>query len=184
MSTQLSFIRGINVGGRNIIKMEFLRDALTSEGFEEVKTYIQTGNILFQSKESKADDLKKHSEKIEKCLKKHFDIDTKVVTFTADQWQLILEEAPNDWGEKENWRHNLIILLEGNAKKILEELGEVHPEIESAVAGKSAIYHSVLQTAIGKSRYSRVPGLPLYQEVTIRNANTANKLLALCQKSS
>ncbi len=65
----VAFLRGINVGGKNKVKMETLREVCASIGFENVKTYINSGNVIFETR--KTDDLKL-AEKIEKAIEKEF----------------------------------------------------------------------------------------------------------------
>ncbi len=72
----IAFLRGINVGGKNIIKMEDLRKEYESLGFNNVKTYIQSGNVIFETKETNVQKLKK---KIEESSKKCFG--TEIITF-------------------------------------------------------------------------------------------------------
>jgi uncharacterized protein (DUF1697 family) len=82
MQTYIALLRGINVSGHNIIKMAELRQLCTELGFENVTTYIQSGNIIFQSKE-------KNKSKIENiiidAIKKQFNytINTLVLTKAA-----------------------------------------------------------------------------------------------------
>ncbi|MFC2139270.1 DUF1697 domain-containing protein [Bacteroidota bacterium] len=65
MINYIAFLRGINVGGKKIIKMDDLTEAFNSLGFANVKTYIQTGNITFSAK---TDDILLLTKKIEKKL--------------------------------------------------------------------------------------------------------------------
>ena len=66
MIDYFAFLRGINVGGKNIIKMEDLRQIFIDCGFSRCKTYIQSGNVLFRSKNT---ELKKLTKKIEAKIK-------------------------------------------------------------------------------------------------------------------
>ena len=65
----VAFLRGINVGGKNKVKMETLREILSAQGFENVKTYINSGNVIFET--DKTDDLKLAGQ-IEKAIEKEF----------------------------------------------------------------------------------------------------------------
>ena len=57
MATYISILRGINVGGSNVIKMSSLHEMYEGLGFRNVKTYIQSGNVVFQSNDSNGEDL-------------------------------------------------------------------------------------------------------------------------------
>jgi uncharacterized protein (DUF1697 family) len=76
MQEYIAFLRGINVSGQKLIKMDALRKVLTDAGFEDVRTYIQSGNILFNA-------LKADSEllisRIEDLVEKHFGFRTDVI---------------------------------------------------------------------------------------------------------
>lgn len=87
----IAFLRGINVGGKNKIKMETLREACTTVGFESVKTYINSGNIIFETK--KTED-RKLAEKISAAIEKEFGLSIKVIVRTADEIKEIVENNP------------------------------------------------------------------------------------------
>jgi len=87
----IAFLRGINVGGKNKIKMETLRELCATIGFENVKTYINSGNVIFETK--KTDD-KKLAEKISEAIEKKFGLSIKVIVRTADEIKEIVENNP------------------------------------------------------------------------------------------
>lgn len=68
MTIYIAFLRGINVGGQKIIKMEKLRDVCKSLQFQNVKTYIQSGNVIFESTEEGPDILCKIETELENVL--------------------------------------------------------------------------------------------------------------------
>ena len=76
MERYIAFLRGINVSGQKIIKMEALRNVISNAGFGDVKTYIQSGNILFTSVENDENQL---IQKIEDLVEMHFGFRTDVI---------------------------------------------------------------------------------------------------------
>jgi uncharacterized protein (DUF1697 family) len=78
----LLLLRGINVGGNNIIKMADLKSCLESAGYSNVKTYIQSGNVIFESDERNVEKL---TNEIEELLSKEFNYESKVVIRTHEQ---------------------------------------------------------------------------------------------------
>ena len=91
MNTHLALLRGINVSGKKLIKMEDLRKLMEAAGFENVKTYIQSGNIVFDSKEiSKA----KLSEKVKKVIFDHYGFDVSVVMLNGKDLAKAIAENP------------------------------------------------------------------------------------------
>ncbi|MCD9185119.1 MAG: DUF1697 domain-containing protein [Pyrinomonadaceae bacterium] len=87
----VAFLRGINVGGRNKVKMETLRKACTAIGFESVKTYINSGNIIFETKKT-AD--RKLAEKISEAIEKEFGLQIKTIVRAVSEIEEIIENNP------------------------------------------------------------------------------------------
>jgi uncharacterized protein (DUF1697 family) len=90
MTTYIALLRGINVGGKNKIKMAELRDMMVTMGLKRVQTYIQSGNVLFESKE----EVKFLQGKIEQNIEKKFGYPIKVILRTSSEWVLIMESCP------------------------------------------------------------------------------------------
>ena len=177
----LVLLRGINVGGNNIIKMADLRACLEKHGCSEVKTYIQSGNVIINTKEK---DITKETARLEKLLSKEFNYQSTLVLLTKTQMQNAVDSAPKGFGkEPENYRYNVIFLKEPlKSSKALEELS-LNPGVDFVVAGSGLLYHSYPIAKASKSHISRISKLPLYKSITIRNWNTTTKLLALLNES-
>ncbi len=90
VTTYVGLLRGVNVGGKNKINMSELRDALSNEGFQHVKTYIQSGNVLFQSEDAESL-LRK---KMEEIIRKRFKLKVPIVLRTAVEWKILIENCP------------------------------------------------------------------------------------------
>lgn len=90
MTIYIALLRGINVGGKNIIKMANLKEAFESMGFCKVKTYIQSGNVLFKSNEEEGIVCKK----IENQIEAVFGFSVTVVLRTAQDLKMIIENCP------------------------------------------------------------------------------------------
>ena len=170
----LALIRGINVGGKNILPKNNLIHAFTDLGYSNILTYIQSGNILFCSKDTK---IYSHVEKIEKNLANRYSIHTKAVVYTENQFKSIVNEAPDNWGKDENYRHRILFLL-GNTspKEIIKHLGAPQNDVETITMGSRVIYSSVSKAHLSKSVLRKFPTTPAYQQVTIRNQNTVYKI--------
>jgi uncharacterized protein (DUF1697 family) len=178
MMKYLVLLRGINVGGNAIIKMADLKIFLEGEGYQNVKTYIQSGNVMLESKKSKA----KLAEDLEKSLSKKFDLDLKVVVITHEHLKHIVEDAPKWWDKDDTSRHYLIFIREPvTATEALKECPEPRENVDSISAGDGVIYHSAVIKAITKSTLTKVIGTPIYKHMTIRNSNTVGKLLKLME---
>jgi uncharacterized protein (DUF1697 family) len=91
MNTRISFLRGINVGGHKPIKMEDLRNAFESMGFQKVFTLLASGNVIFDVPKSSSSSLKK---KIEEGLKKEFGQEIGIITRTIEEIRELVDSNP------------------------------------------------------------------------------------------
>ena len=91
LTTFISILRGINVSGHNIIKMDELKKLIISLGFENVRTYIQSGNIVYQTKTT---DPKELNLMIKKAIQKNFGFEIPVHTLTIETLENIIQKNP------------------------------------------------------------------------------------------
>lgn len=176
-TSYLALLRGVNVGGNNMIKMSELKIALESDGFTDVSTYIQSGNVLFTSGEQGIDKL---AEKVKNSLVKHFGIDVGVAVFSKDEWQQVVDGAPKWWGKDATWKHNLLAMLKPyDMEQVVAAYGELKPEIEMLLPGEGVLYQSLSLEKFGRTTGGKLAANPIYKRMTIRNYNTATKLLTL-----
>ncbi|MDL2363017.1 MAG: DUF1697 domain-containing protein [Patescibacteria group bacterium] len=175
----LALLRGINVGGNNLIPMPALRESLTTAGLKNVQTYIQSGNIIFSSDSRDAVALSGLvHETIAHTFGKHID----VVVLSADAWHKIIAVAPKAWGLDPEWKHNLLVLLNPDlVQQVVDSIGAIIPNIELLKPGEGILYQSVSFADYGKSATSKLAKNPFYKKMTIRNYNTAAKLNQLLQ---
>jgi len=173
----IALLRGINVGGKNIIKMEMLKKMFEDLGFSDVKTYIQSGNVIFKTQDS---DKLKLIETIENQLLKIFSIEIKTAIFTAAELKEIVENAPEGFGsEPEKYRYDVWFLLPAiTASEIVSHV-RLREGVDLLWTGKNAIYTSRLTSEMGRSYFSKVIQTPVYKSITIRNWNTTKKLLEM-----
>jgi uncharacterized protein (DUF1697 family) len=176
-TTYVALLRGINVGGNNIIKMADLVDCFTDLGFADVRTYIQSGNVVFRA--TGADSVKL-TKRIEAGLVQRFGYAATVVVRSRKQMSDIVSRAPKGFGTKpKTRRYDVLFLmapLTGSAalKTLPRKEG-----VDEVFAGTSEIYFSRLISKASQSHLRLVIGLPIYKSMTIRNWNTTTKLLAL-----
>ena len=97
MKRYVALIRGINISGKNKVPMAELKKGFEKLAFEEVKTYLNSGNVAFSSDE---DDVKKFTKQIEEMIKKQFDLDIPVFVLSSEELEDILHNAPDWWGKK------------------------------------------------------------------------------------
>lgn len=175
----LTLLRGINVGGKNIIKMADLKAGFEEMGFSNVLTYIQSGNVLFQSEEK---DKAVLTIKIEKGLSMLFDFNARVVVISQKELAAIIGDAPDGFGKEEKkFRYDVIFLKEPLTSKEAMKSVRIREGVDTAHAGRQALYFSRLISRASQSYLTKIIGMPVYQNMTIRNWNTSTKLLALME---
>lgn len=91
MLTYIAILRGINVGGKNRLSMSELKSVLERAGFEEIQTYIQSGNIVFKTEETS---LLKLAERISTIIKNNWGYQVPVIVLTAQQFSDVLSDNP------------------------------------------------------------------------------------------
>lgn len=173
----IALLRGINVGGNAKIAMHDLRSALEKSGLQSVRTYIQSGNVIFDSPERNTS---KIAALIESAIKQCFELTVPVVVFTRAEWSKIIQEAPAWWGKDEDWKHNLLVLLKPyDMPATIAAIGTLKPDIERLEPGDGVLYQAMSRALFGRTTTGKLAASPIYQRMTVRNYNTATKLLAL-----
>ena len=177
MTRCVALLRGINVGGRNLIKMPALKACFEANGFENVSTYIQSGNVLFESADSPSGQI---TRRIEAMLAEAFDYVPTVVVRNRKQMRAIVERAPKGFGaEPKKYRYDVIFLKEPLTATAAMKHLPTNPAVDQAHAGTGVLYISRLTAKATQSRLNKIISSPIYPSVTIRNWNTTTKLLEL-----
>lgn len=174
----VALLRGINVGGNNLIKMSELREAFEALGHTNVSTYIASGNVVFDAgvKRTKA----ALTTSIEAALSKAFAYESKLVVISAKDLALAVAEAPKGFGkEPAKYRYDVIFVKPPLTTRAALPQVETTPGVDDVAAGKHALYFRRLIAKATKSKLAKIVGKPLYRDLTIRNWNTTTKLLAL-----
>ena len=181
MSRYVALLRGINVGGKNLIKMTELRACFEAQGFRDVLTYIQSGNVLFTSRESGRTKL---ARRVEEVLAGTFNYRASVVLRGRKQMQDIVERAPKGFGaHPDKYRYDVIFLKDPLTASTAMKSVPVQEGVDQAYAGTGVLYFSRLISKASQSRLSRLASMPIYQSMTIRNWNTTTKLLRMMEGS-
>lgn len=166
MKPYVALLRGINVGGNNIIKMADLRKSFERMGFADAQTYIQSGNIVFSS-DAIATQI---TRKIEEGLARDFLYDGRIMLRSLPQMREIVNKAPAGFGQKpEKYRYDVLFLEDGlDGSRALKELS-VREGVDEANAGKTVLFFCRLIARITQSHLTKLAGTPLYKQLTIRN---------------
>ena len=176
MSEWVALLRGINVGGKNLIKMAELAACFEAQGFTGVLTYIQSGNVLFSAAGAPA----ALTVKVEVALGKTFGYQASVVLRTRAQMKSIVERAPPGFGAKPAlFRYDVAFLKEPLTAATAVKNVRAKDGVDTVQAGTGVLYMSRLVAKASQSQLTRITSSPVYQSMTIRNWNTTTKLLAL-----
>jgi uncharacterized protein (DUF1697 family) len=175
----VALLRGVNVGGNNMISMSSLKKSFEALGFDDVVTYINSGNIIFKSKEA---DARKLESKIEKMLSKEYQLDSRVVLRSLSEMEKLVKNLPRNWNDDSGWRYNVIFLRHTiDSEKILAEL-EVKKDIEEVVYYPGALLWRAQISELTRTNMLKLSSRKMYQDMTIRNQNTTRKLYELMKK--
>lgn len=173
----IALLRGINVGGNNKVSMAQLKDSFMSLGFKNVITYINSGNIIFDTNRT---DSVKLVEACEAVIKKDFGFPVICSIISADDLHKAVANAPAWWDKQDDDKHNAIFVIPpATSKEIMDQVGEAKPEYEKVDSYGSVIFWTAPVKTFGRTRYSTIVGTAAYKSITIRNANTVRKLVAL-----
>lgn len=177
MTRYVALLRGINVGGNNVIRMSDLKRCFEELGFTDVATYIQSGNVVFEAAEAVPTAV---TTRIEAGLSGAFGYEAKIVLRSHAQMRAIVEGAPDGFGgQPEVYRYDVLFLMEpASAAEVLEQL-PVREGVDEAFAGDGVCYFRRLIARATQSYLSKVVSMPMYKQMTVRNWNTTVKLLAL-----
>lgn len=170
-------LRGINVGGKNIIPMQELRECLQESGFSNVRTYIQSGNVLFCSKSTS---VKKITAELEKILSQRFDYDAKVFVCSSGEYKRMLQSANSSFGEHEDAKHNAMFIVgKLTPEEILDALPSLKKGIETVSTGARCLFWSVKKKQLGQSTMMKLAKQSIYRQLTVRNHKTTFRLSEL-----
>jgi uncharacterized protein (DUF1697 family) len=177
----LVLLRGINVGGRNKLPMAALKTLLTDLGFENVSTYIQSGNAIVRSPLKSPEVATAIEEGIAKAFK--FDSDLiKVLAISSRQLQAMIDDRPKGFGDQPSKFHSdAIFMMDITVKEAMTAFSPKEG-VDTLWPGKGIIYHQRLSAERTKTRLNRMMSSPLYLSMTMRSWGTTLKLMDLLGK--
>ncbi|MGI8616247.1 MAG: DUF1697 domain-containing protein [Actinomycetota bacterium] len=178
MARYVALLRGINVGGKNAIPMAGLKSCFEENGFDDVRTYIQSGNVIFSSSVSTQAELTKVIERMLRTTFAHYDAN--VVLRSRSQMRAVVERAPKGFGTQPTlYRYDVVFPKPPlTATKAMRDVS-MKEGVDRGWAANGVLYFSRLTSRATQSRLNRVASLPTYKNMTIRSWNTTTKLVQL-----
>lgn len=168
----LALLRGINVGGHKKVPMAELKKVFEKMGYEDVRTYINSGNVIFSS-------TKKDFSQIKKALKKAFGFDIAVIVRDAKNIQQLNKAIPAAWLNDPKQRTDVLFLWDEYDSKKSLKLFTVKPGIDNLKYTAGAIIWNFERKHYTKSGMGKMIGTLIYKNLTARNVNTVRKLAEL-----
>jgi uncharacterized protein (DUF1697 family) len=171
----VALLRGINVGGKSIVKMADLKECVEALGHREVRTYIASGNVLFESSERSGAKL---DAQLERALEQRFDLPIRVVVRSARELLRIAESVPRRWLDAPELRVTIAFLLRGNDARTIARGLSPKPGVDELVTAPGALIWAIRRDALTRTGLKLV-GTDPYKQMTLRNLNTTLKLAEL-----
>lgn len=172
----MALLRGVNVGGNRKVPMADLRDVIAGLGYDDVSTYIQSGNVVFSTSDARGG----IESTIESAIAARFGFPVPVVVRSARQLRTVVHGAPPCFGQRPETYYSDVIFLKAplTAARALA-VTERRDGVDEAWAGMGVLYYQRLGAERTKSKLGKIAATPEYQLLTIRNWTTTTKLLAL-----
>lgn len=169
MKKYIAFLRGINVGNIRI-KMPDLKNAFQDMGFQNITTYLQTGNVVFDSEKN----MSEIKPILEKGLTETFHYQAFVLLYEFDSLSEIVAKYPF---EKDENSHSYVIFVE--SQSIFEELTAISSDMDEKIAaGNTVLYWKVTKGESTDTVFSKILAKTKYKSTTtVRNVNTLVKML-------
>ena len=174
MTLYLALLRGINVGGHKKIKMADLKSMLTDMGLGRVQTYIQSGNVLFESE----DDAETLTTKIEQEIERVFGFSAAVMLRTYEEWQAVMAHCPYSFDSlAEGESIHVNFLTEAPSQEDIDSEPDLSGEIDEYTNIGRELYLHLRQSILDSKLPTKLAKLGAPQ--TSRNWQTVAKMASL-----
>ena len=176
MTTYIGLLRGINVGGNKMVAMAELREMVTALGFSDVKTLLQSGNVVFRRPARASAKLESQ---LEAALEKRFGMHVDFHVRTAGEWRALVDANPFPVEAKNDPGHVLVTCFKAPLDPASVEA------LRAAIPGRETLHvdgrhlYMVFPDGIGTSKAPALADKKLGARGTARNWNTVLKLAAL-----
>jgi uncharacterized protein (DUF1697 family) len=178
MTRYVALLRGINVGGKNLVAMKDIIACVEGAGYSDVTTHAQSGNLLLTAKPG-ARALEKA---LEQLFTKHLGITLVVVVRSRDELAATIDAAPANHGSADLRSDVFFLKHPLTAKAALAEVPELREGVDSIAAGPGALYFSRVKARATKTRIQTFMAKPIFKQITVRTWGTVTKLLELLDR--
>lgn len=176
MADYIAFLRGINISGKNKVPMVELKVLFEKLGFTDVKTVLNSGNVMFASDSECYEEI---YEKIKSALSVGFDFDIPLFLIKRSELEDVLAHAPEWWGNDDKiFYNNVIFIMDGtSAEDVCNAVGE-YDEIDRILPYRNVIFWTYVLKDYRKSAWwKKTASTDIKDLITIRTAGTVRKVL-------
>ena len=177
MKRYIALLRGINVSGKNKVPMAELKKCFESLGVMEVKTYLNSGNVIFSSADKNVTAL---IDQVERMMQRELGLDIPVFIIPQEELADILRHAPDWWGteNKGNYDNLIFILPPATFPDIYYEIGAPKEGLEQIQEYQSAVFWSFSRKDYQETNWwSKTARADIGSKLTIRTANTVRRIV-------
>ena len=178
----IALLRGINISGKNKISMSELKVELENNKYQNVVTYLNSGNIIF---ESNIDNKETIMKAIYKIIKNKFNLEIPVFIMTTSELEDALKHNPDWWGtdNKEIYDNLIFIIPPTKYEEVYNTIGEPSKDIEKIEEYNNYIFWSFDLKKYKKANWwIKTASTDIKDKITIRTANTMKKVLEICKR--
>ena len=179
MKRYIALLRGINISGKNKVPMAELKKCFESLGVMEVKTCLNSGNVIFSSADGNVTAL---TDQVERMIQREFGLDIPVFIIPQEELSDILRRAPDWWGtENQEIYDNLIFILPPTTfPDVYHEIGAPKQGLEQIQEHQSVVFWSFSRKDYQKTNWwPKTARADIGSKLTIRTANTVRKIVSM-----
>lgn len=173
------FLRGINVGRKNIINMTRLKKCLETTEFKNISTYINSGNIILEDETHSKEQI---IEILNSKIQENFSLNVPAIIRNQKQIKQITSKIPSNWVNNNTMRTDILLLWPSiDSKDTVNDIS-INPEVDNVLYLPEAIVWNLKRDHYRQSKIHKLIGTKIYKLMTIRNVNTIRKLNDLCNQ--
>ena len=175
-------LRGVNISGKNKVSMPKLKQLLEENSYQNVSTYLNSGNIIIESNINNKELI---IENISKIIEFNFNIKIPIYIMIVPELEDILNNSPSWWGttNKEIYDNLIFIIPPTTYEEVYNTIGSPKENVDQIEEYHNTIFWSFVLKDYRKSTWwIKTASTSITNKITIRTANTMKKLLQLSQK--
>ena len=174
----VALLRGVNVGGRNGVSMPLLKRTFEQLGLQDVRTYINSGNVLFSASTASPPALERN---IDRILARELRLPARTVVRSETEMDRLVATINQTLEPDPQWKDNVIFLRRHlNPKRVLTEF-VLKSDIERVVTCPGTLLWSARTSALGRTAMMKFGRSRFYEDATVRSVATTRKIWQLMQ---